>query len=69
MSFLTSGHTSAVKGAVHRDCSATANPALQRRGATVHEDSIENVTTREEETLLRSPGDAKGAMPTFDGTG
>lgn len=53
MSFLTSGHTSAVKGAVHRDCSATANPALQRRGATVHEDSIENVTTREEETLLR----------------
>ncbi|XP_036335656.1 uncharacterized protein LOC118746037 [Rhagoletis pomonella] len=62
---VASGHTSAVKGAVHSGCSVTAKATLQRRGATVHEDSDlesgESVCTQEEEALLRSPGDAKGA--------
>nr|AMS38354.1 hypothetical protein [Bactrocera tryoni] len=59
MSCVASGHTSTATGAGCGGCSTTAKPALQRTGATVHEDSDQesavSINAEREEELLRSP--------------
>lgn len=56
-----------MKAVFQSGCNATAKPTLQRKGATVHEDSdLESINTTEAKALLRSPGDDKSVMSAIE---